>query len=700
MTKDRKLYRLAALILATLTAVQMSFSPKLVFASGGNGTAESYTVILDNTSASDTLISKYNLNDEIQTVKLDDVVIADAKLTESEVQKLENAECVLAVDKAITLYGCEESSVADTEELNQWYLNSINFVNDSFQTEKDVLIELIDSGVSYSESINNIQRYDLLDDEINVLFDDTAGHGTALAGIIGSSNNANGIKGMFSNAELLSVKVMDSKLQASVGDVAEAIYLGIDKGVDVINLSMGTSTDSSVLHQAVIDAYNAGILLIASAGNTGQSGVLYPAAYDEVMAVGSSDENGLQSDFTSTGDELELLAPGEKIITMGILDGVASTEGTSISAAEVSASAAILLSQEGSSRDLVRDLLTASSKNVANSSAGLLDIGYALEIYDDFSENYISENSGTYLSVNLNKPASYDANEIISGMWATDKHQYLVKNTSLSGSYLNAAMATVELADTKFGDTSNNHSGLHGWGNYYLNLKGIWMYANYIGNGKTAQEAGNLVTGVITKQSFKRDDIEDETKRKETIAKEYSYFINMINATEEMLNKRNNLGLSKYTTNGEKKYLVVGFAMHLLGDIYAHRSLIPDYAYENVKADRAESDSSSDHASRLGMSDFNDWEEVYELKGKLTGPELKKYMIPSLVNDKDNPVNRIYEDNVKFCRERFRASLDSCRVLYTSISASGNTFSASVIDQASGDNEINLVKNSVYRGCL
>lgn len=112
------------------------------------------------------MISKYDLNDGIQTVKLDDVVIADAQLTDSEVQKLENADGVLAVDKAITLYGCEESSGSDTEELNQWYLDAINLGNDSFRTDKDVMVELIDSGVSYSESINNTQRYDLLDDDV------------------------------------------------------------------------------------------------------------------------------------------------------------------------------------------------------------------------------------------------------------------------------------------------------------------------------------------------------------------------------------------------------------------------------------------------------------------------------------------------------------------------------------------------------
>ncbi len=648
------------------------------------------------------MISKYDLNDGIQTVKLDDVVIADAKLTDSEVQKLENADGVLAVDKAITLYGCEESSGSDTEELNQWYLDAINLGNDSFLADKDVMVELIDSGVSYSESINNTQRYDLLDDEIDVLFDDTAGHGTALAGMIGASNNANGIRGIFPDVELLSVKVMDAKLEATVGDVVEAIYLGIDQGADVINLSMGTPVDSSVLHQAVTDAYNAGILLVASAGNTGKSGVLYPAAYDEVIAVGSSDENGLQSDFTSAGDELELLAPGEKIITMGILDGVASTEGTSLSTAEVSASAAILLSQEGSSRDLVRDLLRASSRNVANSSAGLLDIGYALEIYDDFSENYISGNSGTYLPVNSNQPSPYDADGIISGMWATEKHKYLVNNTSLSGKYLEAALKTVELADEKFKDTADNHSGLHGWGNYYLNLKGIWMYANYIGNGKTVTEANDLVNKVITRKSFKRDDIDENEpeKKEEAISNDYKCFTNMIAATNKMLNNRSDYGLSAYTTKGEKKYLVVGFVMHLLGDLYAHRSLIPDYAFDNADYERHESKNSSDHGSYLGMSDFNNWNDVMSKKGKLTFPKLKKHMIPSLLNDPDNPPNRIYEDNVDFCRERFHASLVSCRTLYTSISAADNTFSPSVIDDACSKDEIKLTKQSVYSASL
>ena len=418
-----------------------------------------------------------------------------------------------------------------------------------------------------------------------------------------------------------------------------------------------------------------------------------------MIAVGSSDENGLQSDFTSAGDELELLAPGEKIITMGILDGVASTEGTSLSTAEVSASAAILLSQEGSSRDLVRDLLRASSRNVANSFAGLLDIGYALEIYDDFSENYISENSGTYLPVNSNQPSPYDADGIISGMWATEKHKYLVNNTSLSGKYLEAALKTVELADEKFKDTKDNHSGLHGWGNYYLNLKGIWMYANYIGNDYSVASASSLVYKKIKKESFKRDDIKEE-KREEVIAKDYKCFTNMIAATNEMLNNRGKYGLSAYTTKGEKKYLVVGFVMHLLGDLYAHRSVIPDYAFDQAENSRKASGDSKDHLSHLGMSDFNNWDDVNKLKGQITFPELKEHMIPSLLNDPKKSPNQIYEDDVGFCRERFHASLVSCRALYTSISAAGNSFSPSVIDDACNKDEIKLTKQSIYSASL
>ena len=79
--------------------------------------------------------------------------------------------------------------------------------------------------------------------------------------------------------------------------------------MDIINMSFGTTVNSAVLHQAIKDVEAAGILLIAAAGNTEHQDINYPAAYDEVIAVGSINAEGKLAELTSTGTELELLAP-------------------------------------------------------------------------------------------------------------------------------------------------------------------------------------------------------------------------------------------------------------------------------------------------------------------------------------------------------------------------------------------------------
>lgn len=90
----------------------------------------------------------------------------------------------------------------------------------------------------------------------------------------------------------LFIRVLDDENCAPVSRVVEAIYQAIDWKVNIINMSFGVSEYSAALEKAIQAAHKAGILVIAAAGNTGDAGVQYPAAFDEVMAVGSVDKHG------------------------------------------------------------------------------------------------------------------------------------------------------------------------------------------------------------------------------------------------------------------------------------------------------------------------------------------------------------------------------------------------------------------------
>lgn len=304
---------------------------------------------------------------------------------------MEQQSGVIAVSKDIILEGSGKKSKKKlSAPAEQWNLEAIGADN-SEAKPTGVKIEVLDSGVSYKDDINIMGEVNLVpgEEEVSPMFVDANGHGTGIAGLIGAKNNQDGIKGVFPDAEIYSVKAFDENLKSPLSRIVEGIYWGIENDMDIINMSFGTTVNSAVLHQAVKDAEAAGILLIAAAGNTEHQDINYPAAYDEVIAVGSINAEGKLAELTSTGTELELLAPGEQVCTTGLFYGTIGVSGTSIATAQVTGAAAMLKAKDKTkSNDFIRGLLKTSSKEVEGTNAGLIDCEYALEIYDEYSKSY------------------------------------------------------------------------------------------------------------------------------------------------------------------------------------------------------------------------------------------------------------------------------------------------------------------------
>src|SRR5262249_39404837 len=144
----------------------------------------------------------------------------------------------------------------------------------------------------------------------------------------------------------------------------------LDLGADVLNMSFGTPSsavgDAPPPHREIVDyAMHYGCTLVAAMGNSGQHERYYPAAYPEVIAVGSVDRNGQRPTFSTTGDHISLCAPGEAIVSAG-RHGYEVGSGTSYAAPFVTGAAALLLAHaHRQNRTLngaeVRDLLTATA---------------------------------------------------------------------------------------------------------------------------------------------------------------------------------------------------------------------------------------------------------------------------------------------------------------------------------------------------
>jgi len=186
---------------------------------------------------------------------------------------------------------------------------------------------------------------------------DYDGHGTHVAGTIAALDNDIGVVGVAPEVNLYILKIFTDDGSGSYSDAVEAIEWCINTYYDevegneiqVISMSWGSSVqygDPSI-EPWINEAYNLGIVLVGAAGNEGNppgrgDNVIYPARYENVIAVAATDENDERAKWSSTGPAVELAAPGVDILST-YLDGYAYASGTSMACPHVSGTVALLL---------------------------------------------------------------------------------------------------------------------------------------------------------------------------------------------------------------------------------------------------------------------------------------------------------------------------------------------------------------------
>lgn len=141
-------------------------------------------------------------------------------------------------------------------------------------------------------------------------------HGTYVTGVAAATgNNGVGIAGVDWNTKILPLQALDDNGGGNTVSVANAIDYAVARGANVISLSLGSTSDDQLVHQAVRRAVAAGAVIVAAAGNDGCDCMLYPANYPEVISVGAADANGNPAYFSSYGANLSILAPGVNLYT-------------------------------------------------------------------------------------------------------------------------------------------------------------------------------------------------------------------------------------------------------------------------------------------------------------------------------------------------------------------------------------------------
>lgn len=207
------------------------------------------------------------------------------------------------------------------------------------------------------------------------------GHGTMVAGLIH----------LFApNAKIMPLKAFNADGTADMSNIVAAIYYAADNGARVINMSFELSQISDALLKAINYATRKGVICIASAGNDSQQTLVYPAAYGNVIGVGSVDQQNQISSFSNFGSDLvSVAAPGEALITTYPGNHYAAAWGTSFSSAVLSGVTADLLSaidpnlgrlmQTGDIRHAVSH--AAACGNSGALGAGCLDLVQAIQFF-------------------------------------------------------------------------------------------------------------------------------------------------------------------------------------------------------------------------------------------------------------------------------------------------------------------------------
>lgn len=231
-----------------------------------------------------------------------------------------------------------------------------------------VTIAILDSGVT-AESVfgSKLRTMQLTTNATTDL-----SHGTAVASI------AAGGQGVAQASNILSIGVIGVDGLSDTFTLAKAVRSAVDLGAKVLNISLGSYGDSTMLQQAITYAYDQGSVVVASAGNDGYSNATFPARYEKVIAVGAVDANGQIVSFSNATENYGLSAPGLEVLAT--VPGGEQTlfSGTSASAPFVSGAIASVMSAHPGMSAQEATALLRTYANEAGAPGEDADFGYGI----------------------------------------------------------------------------------------------------------------------------------------------------------------------------------------------------------------------------------------------------------------------------------------------------------------------------------
>ncbi|ADL13482.1 S8 family peptidase [Acetohalobium arabaticum] len=278
---------------------------------------------------------------------------------EDHLAEVESMPGVRRVDEDLTL-----EIKSSSGDFIPWGIEEIN-ASDAW-SELKAKVGIIDTGI-------DLNHFDLspINSGYNPINsaqqpEDQNGHGTHVAGTIAARKNGRGIVGVAPAIKLYPVKAFDKDGSAKMSSLIEALQWSIDNDLQVLNMSFGVDKGNDTLQEAIVKTYEAGITMVAAAGNDGATTVDFPARYPEVIAVGAVNEDKKLADFSNYGSNLDVLAPGVDVQSTWKNGQFNKLDGTSMAAPHVTGITALILGK-------FDNLTPAKIKEAIKEGAVLLD---------------------------------------------------------------------------------------------------------------------------------------------------------------------------------------------------------------------------------------------------------------------------------------------------------------------------------------
>lgn len=305
-----------------------------------------------------------------------------ARMPIGGVSVLESFSQVVRIERVLKVYAI------DAELDDAWGVKRIGAgIVHEYNKGTGVKVGIIDSGIDYTHpdlNDNYAGGYDFINNDDDPM--DEHGHGTHVAGTVAAEDNDFGVVGVAPEACLYALSVFPKSGGGTYDDVIAALEWCLDPNNDgdtsdhmeVTNNSYGSSGDpGETVEEAFVNAYVAGVLHVAAAGNAGagEDTVLYPAKYDSVVAVAATDSSDNRASFSSTGPAVELAAPGVGILSTiypyrdrgPLWKNYGTASGTSMASPHVAGTVALVkAANPDMTNDEVRQLLIDTADDLGD----------------------------------------------------------------------------------------------------------------------------------------------------------------------------------------------------------------------------------------------------------------------------------------------------------------------------------------------